>query len=98
MKRLELSVLADADLFDILAYGTAVHGSAVSDAYYLGLMEAFDFLCTYPQAAPVDENTTLGLRRWRYGQHHVFYREDEETVLVIRIFHVAADAVKWLVD
>lgn len=40
VKRLELSVAADADLFDILAYGTAVHGEAASDAYYLGLCEA----------------------------------------------------------
>ncbi len=41
MKRLELSVAADADLFDILAYGTAVHGEAASDAYYDGLTAPF---------------------------------------------------------
>lgn len=48
MKRLELSVAADAELFDILAYGTAVHGEAASDAYYLGLTDVFDFLCGNP--------------------------------------------------
>ena len=36
VKRLELSVAADADLFDILAYGTAIHGEAASDAYSVG--------------------------------------------------------------
>lgn len=98
MKRLELSVAADADLFDILAYGTAVHGEAASDAYYLGLTQAFDFLCENPEAGPVDEDSGLGLRRWRYRQHRIFYRVSEEVLLVVRMFHVAADAVRWLRD
>jgi hypothetical protein len=55
VKRLELSVAADAELFDILAYGTAVHGEAASDAYYAGLTDAFAFLCEYPEAGRIDE-------------------------------------------
>jgi toxin ParE1/3/4 len=98
VKRLELSVFADADLFDILAYGTAVHGEAASDDYYAGLSEAFDFLCEYPEAGQADEDSDLGLRRWRYRQHHVFYRIDDDVLLIVRIFHVAADAVRWLND
>ncbi|QYU67914.1 type II toxin-antitoxin system RelE/ParE family toxin [Leptolyngbya sp. 15MV] len=98
MKRLELSVAADADLFDILAYGTAVHGEVASDAYYDGLLEAFAFLCGQPHAAPVDEDSGLGLRRWRYRQHRIFYRVDDDVLLIVRIFHVAADAVRWLKD
>ena len=98
MKRLELSVTADADLFDIPAYGTAVHGEAASDAYYDGLTEAFDFLCTHPEAGQVDEASGLDLRRWRYRQHRIFYRVDDETLLVVRVFPVAADAVRWLKD
>ncbi len=98
MKRLELSVAADADLFDILAYGTAVHGEAASDAYYNGLTEAFDFLCAHPEAGQVDEDSCLGLRRWRYRQHRIFYRAGEEALLIVRVFHVAADAVRWLKD
>ena len=66
MKRLELSVAADADLFDILAYGTAVHGEAASDAYYAGLSAAFTLLCEHPEAGQIDEDSGLGLRRWRY--------------------------------
>ena len=96
MKRLELSVAADADLFDILAYGTAIHGEAASDAYYAGLSQALGFLCEHPEAAPVDEDSGLGLRRWRYRQHRIFYRVDEDVLMIVRIFHVAADAVRWL--
>ena len=98
MKRLELSVAADADLFDILAYGTAVHGAIASDAYFDGLTATFDFLCQTAEAGQVDEATNLSLRRWRYRQHRIFYRIDEDTVLIVRIFHVAADAVRHLTD
>ena len=98
MKRLELSVDADADLFDMLAYGTAVHGEAASDAYYFSLIACFDFLCANPQAGQIDEDSGLGLRRWRYRQHRIFYRVDQEALLVVRVFHVSADAVRWLKD
>jgi len=98
VKRLELSVAADADLFDILAYGTAVHGEAASDAYYAGLIETFRFLCQNAEAGQVDDDSGLGLRRWRYRQHHLFYRIDERSILIVRIFHVASDAVRRLTE
>jgi len=98
VKRLELSVDADADLFDILAYGTAVHGEVASDAYYLGLVEAFAFLCGHPEAGQIDQDSGLGLRRWRYRQHRIFYQVGADALLIVRIFHVAADAVRWLHD
>lgn len=98
MKRLELSVAGDADLFDILAYGTAVYGEAVSDAYYLGLTDVFDFLCGNPAAGQADEVSGLNLRRWRYRQHRIFYRVDPDSILIVRVLHVAADAVRWLED
>ena len=96
MRRLELSVGADADLFDILAYGTAVHGDAASNAYYAGLIDTFAFLCATPGAGQVDEETGLNLRRWRYRQYRIFYRSDDETVGIVRVFHVAADVVRGL--
>jgi toxin ParE1/3/4 len=98
VRRLELSVAADADLFDILAYGTAVHGGEASDAYYSGLSEAFAFLCEHPEAGQVDEDSGLSLRRWRYRQHRIFYRSVDDVLLIVRVFHVAADAVRWLKD
>ncbi|MEO7248244.1 MAG: type II toxin-antitoxin system RelE/ParE family toxin [Novosphingobium sp.] len=98
MKRLELSLAADADLFDILAYGTAVHGEAASDANYAGLTDAFAFLCGHPLAGQMDEDSGLDLRLWRYRQHRIFYRVDADAVWIVRLFHVAADAVRWFKD
>ena len=94
MKQLELSVAADADLFDILAYGTAVHGETASDAYYFGLTDAFDFLCDNPEAGPLDDGNSLGLRRWLYRRHRIFYRVGDHAILIVRVFHVASDAVR----
>ena len=98
MKRLEVSVDADADLFDILAYGTAIHGEAASDAYYTGLSDVFAFLCEFPLAGQIEEKVGLNLRRWRYRQHRIFYRMDNDSVVIMRVFHVAADAVWRLRD
>ena len=96
MKQLELSVAADADLFDILAYGTASFGEAASDSYYLGLCDAFDFLCERPLAGERYEISELPLRQWLYRQHRIFYRVNEETILIVRVLHTATDAVRWL--
>jgi toxin ParE1/3/4 len=98
VKRLEISVDADGDLFDILSYGTAIHGEAASDIYYSGLIDAFGFLCENPAAGQIDEDSELGLRRWRYRQHKIFYRIGKDRLLIVRVFHVAADAVRWLKD
>ena len=98
VRRLEIGVAADAELFDILAYGTAAYGEAASDAYYGGLIEALAFLCEHPAAGQIDEDSGLGLRRWRYRQHRIFYRVCDEAILIVRVFHVAADAVRWLRD
>jgi toxin ParE1/3/4 len=98
VKRLDLSVAADADLFDILAYGTAVHGEAASDEYYTGLSGAFTFLCEHPEAGQVEESSGLGLRRWRFRQHRIFYCIGEDALLIVRVIHVAADSVRWLRD
>lgn len=98
MKRLEISVEADADLFDILAFGTAVHGHSASDIYYDGLITCFNFLCERPYAGPVEEASVARLRRWRFKQHRIFYRVDEDSIVIIRIFHLAADAVRWMND
>lgn len=68
------------------------------DAYYFGLIEAFDFLCHHPEAGPIDEDSGLGLRRWRYRQHRIFYRTEADALMIVRLFHAAADAVNWLND
>ena len=96
MKRLEISVAADADLFDILAYGTAVHGEAASDAYYTGLTKTFEFLRDNPEAGPLDDSNALGLRRWLHRRHRIFYRVGDHAILIVRVFHVASDAVRRL--
>lgn len=98
VRQLEITVAADADLFDILAYGTVAYGETKSDEYYNGIIDTLDFLCRTPFAGPIDDDNKLGLRRWRYRQHRIFYDVGEDTLLIVRIFHVAADAIRGLDD
>jgi toxin ParE1/3/4 len=98
VKRLEISNSADADLINIIDYGTRAHGVAESDAYYDGLCAAFDFLCQWPLAGQEETETSLVLRRWRYARHRIFYKVSDDAVEIVRVFHVAADAVRWLKD
>ncbi len=94
MKRLELSQLADADLNDILHYGTKRFGVALADRYYFGFQEAFDLFCRYPEVAQLDPETQLGLRVWAYRQHRIFYRVEEDAILIVRILHHSTDVAR----
>jgi toxin ParE1/3/4 len=98
VKRLEISNAADADLTTIIDYGTRTYGVAASDEYYDGLCAAFDFLCEWPMAGQEEMEADLGLRKWRYGQHRIFYEVGDDVLLIVRVFHVAAVAVQWLRD
>ena len=91
MRRLEISRLADADLDDILEYGTKIHGEAAADAYYFSFQAAFDLLCLHPEAGQIDEETRLNLRRWHHQKHRIFYKHDATTLLIVRIFHHSID-------
>lgn len=56
------------------------------------------FCVKIPGAGQVDEDSGLGLRRWRYRQHRIFYRVAGHAILIVRVFHVAADTNRWLGD
>jgi toxin ParE1/3/4 len=90
--RLRLSREADRDLESIIDYGTREHGEAATDAYYLRLLAAFDFLCATPFAGQIDEPTGLSLRRWKCGMHRIFYRPDDVSLLIVRVLHHSMDA------
>ena len=96
VKQLEISRIADADLCDILEYGTKLYGLAAADAYYDGILATFDLLCAHPEAGQIDEDTALGLRRWSHRQHRIFYRNDGDKVLIVRIFHHSVDLKRHL--
>jgi toxin ParE1/3/4 len=86
-----LSELAAADIDDILDHGASLFGEAAAATYVRGLNKVFNLLCDYPLAGPADEETGLELRRGHYRNHRIFYRADEQLILVVRIVHYARD-------
>jgi plasmid stabilization system protein ParE len=72
MLRLKLSRLADHDLESIVDYGTREYGGLAADAYYLDILTAFDLLCETPFSGQIDDDTKLGLRRWKCREHRIF--------------------------
>ena len=92
MQLLEISQEADADLDDILDHGVITYGSAAAEAYVEAIGKAFEFLCRTPFAGQIDEETGLGLRRWKYRQHRIFYRVQGDCLGIVRVLHHSADA------
>ena len=80
---------ASADLNDILIYGLINHHEATAAAYLRGFNAAFKRLEDYPFSGQIDEET--GFRRWHHHSHRIFYRVDDDVVLIVRIIHHSRD-------
>jgi toxin ParE1/3/4 len=96
VRRLELSKDADADLYEILIYGSVMFGDEVARRYYFGIDEALKMLREYPEAGPVAWYLDPGLRRWTYHSHRIFYGYDDERLIVGRILHHSMDVDRSL--
>jgi len=92
MASYKLSRAADHDLARIAEYTVERFGVAQAIAYRDGLIRAFEFLATYPQAARLRIELKPPLRAHRYQTHLVLYDIlPEGSILVIRIRHGSED-------
>lgn len=85
MVRYQLSQRADQDLFDIYIYGVQTFGFKQADAYIKGMQERFEHIATAPLSYPAVDDIRVGYRRCVYGVNTIYYRQDGENVLIIRI-------------
>lgn len=86
---------AEEDLEVLTAHGIEQFGVAQAKRYYLGLIEALEFLSTYPQAAKARPELGRTTRGHPYRSHMIFYRPDDGDILIQRIRHGRED---WLAD
>lgn len=91
MAEVRFSSVARSDLVAIDEYSARQFGDDVADVYARGFMEAFDLLARHPQAGAEKGELGLGIRCLTHRQHRIFYRLDEDTVLIARILHHAMD-------
>lgn len=87
-----ISKAADADLDAILIYSEDLHGAVAADRYLRRIGEVLDRLSLYPELGAPCDTVRPGLRSISAGDHRVYYRIAEATVLVVRVLHKAMDA------
>jgi len=89
--KLSLHKAALSDLDDILDYTLAAHGAAQAEAYVRSLWAAMESLLSYPNTgAPSDRRP--GLRSFPAGGHRIYYRVEDDAVVVVRVLHKRMDA------
>ncbi|MBO9519009.1 MAG: type II toxin-antitoxin system RelE/ParE family toxin [Porphyrobacter sp.] len=78
---------AAADVEAIADYTIARWGQRQARAYVDALRNDIASLSTYAKRFPLHEETRLGLRRMRSGQHLVFYLIGDHAIEVVRVLH-----------
>jgi len=90
MADLRLSRRAASDLAEIADYTIAEFGIDQARRYRDQLQACFQSLLDNPQLGRSAEEVAPDLRRIRQQAHVVFYRAEEEGVLVVRVVAVKA--------
>jgi toxin ParE1/3/4 len=91
MIRLVYSRQAAFDIDEITAFSVEQFGVAVTDDYLTGLEAACEVLREFPEMAAIYPRVKPEMRCLIYRSHRIFYRADDEQVLVVRVLHHARD-------
>lgn len=85
MKGYRLTVAAQIDLDQLLDQGISDYGVEAAIDYYDKLEQRFEELVERPFSYPAVNEIRVGYRLTVCGVHSVYYRIDEEEVVIARI-------------
>jgi toxin ParE1/3/4 len=91
MARLVYSRQAASDIDEKTAFSVSKFGVEVAGDYLAGLELACELLREFPEMAATYPRIKPEMRCLIYRSHRIFYRADEEQVLVVRVLHHARD-------
>ena len=91
-----LTSRAEADLAGIADYTIEAFGIEQARRYRDDLEACFRTLAGNPRLGRSAEALASGLRRFEQRAHAVFYAEDEDGILIVRILHARMDAPRHL--
>ena len=91
MARLVYSRQAASDIDEITAFSVTQFGVEVAGDYLTGLELACELLREFPEMAAIYPRARPEMRCLIYRSHRIFYRVDEEQVLVVRVLDHARD-------
>lgn len=91
MTRLRTAPAARDDIREIRAFSKAAFGAHVARDYLDGLSAMFDLIEARPRTGAPEPELGEGMRSFRYRSHRIYYRLEQDDVLVVRILHQARD-------
>ena len=91
MANYRLTKKADSDITQLYEYGILNFGLNQAQSYLLGLYDDLDHLVQNPLLGHSAHELSLGLRRFEYQSHVIFYEPEEDGVLVVRILRGEMD-------
>jgi toxin ParE1/3/4 len=89
-----LSSKAAADLDGIYEYTILHFGLEQARVYLLGLHERFQMLAEQPTQGRTADELALGLRRFEYQSHMVFYIPKDNGIRIVRVLHQRMDVTR----
>jgi toxin ParE1/3/4 len=92
MLEVRKSARAERDLINIWRYGYEEWGEAEADRYAHRVEEALQRLRLQPGIGVDSGEIMPGLRRWRVGEHHIYYEFDAVRLYVVRVLGTRQDA------
>lgn len=96
MLELKLAGAARSDLIQIRKYSVAEFGGDIADAYFSGFNHVFARLQEHPLIGVIQKDFDRELRCLTHRRHRIFYRVDDDAVIVLRILHHARNAKEIL--
>ena len=83
----KLTIKAEEDLREIYRYSRLKFGEIQADAYFSGLEECVVLLSKQPAMAQRVDDLRRGYYRYFYQKHAVYFVQNKEYILVIRVLH-----------
>lgn len=93
--KVRLSAEADADIRRLISQGLEQFGPVQVSAYLDGLEATFRALGEHPLLGKARAEFRLPYRTYTYQAHIIFYRIDDDGILITRIRHGRED---WLAE
>jgi toxin ParE1/3/4 len=98
MAKFTVSARAKAKLVEIYEFTEIRFGQYQADAYQAGFERTFGLLADFPRMGTEADNLKVGLRRFRFQSHFVFYTIENDGVVVRNIIHVGQNIRPSLIE
>lgn len=94
--RLGFTQAARVDLKEMRRYGFEQFGREIADRYVDDIEGVFRLLQEQPRAGQARPEIGSDIRCFSKKQHRVFYRVENDSVVILRVIHHAMDAKRAL--